>query len=221
MEESHGKEKIGNITSENETQNSNVDCYEFQFDYANSSKGSIIITKKGGHILSFNCDRQVNDKTISEEDAINKGKEFLKNNNLGTMKETYYLTNENILTINYAYYQDDVVIYPDLIKVKIAMDNGEILGMEATNYLNNHIEKRDLNNYKISIEDAKKLVSNKVQIESIDKAVIPTEYNTEINCYEIKGKVEDNDFLIFINAQTGEEEDILMIVNTPNGTLTK
>ena len=216
-----GKEKIGNITSENETQNSNVDCYEFQFDYANSSKGSIIITKKGGHILSFNCDRQVNDKTISEEDAINKGKEFLKNNNLGTMKETYYLTNENILTINYAYYQDDVVIYPDLIKVKIAMDNGEILGMEATNYLNNHIEKRDLNNYKISIEDAKKLVSNKVQIESIDKAVIPTEYNTEINCYEIKGKVEDNDFLIFINAQTGEEEDILMIVNTPNGTLTK
>ena len=112
------------------------------------------------------------------------------------MKETYYLSNENILTINYAYYQDNVTIYPDLIKVKIAMDNGEVLGMEATNYLNNHIENREFKNYKISQEEAKKLVSNKVQINSIDKAVIPTEYNTEINCYEIKGKIEDNDFLI-------------------------
>ena len=216
-----GKDKVSEVTSENETQNSNVNCFEFQVSYINGSKGNVIVTKKGGHILSFNCDRQVTDKNISEADAISIGKEFLKNNNLGSMKETYYLSNENILTINYAYYQDNVTIYPDLIKVKIAMDNGEVLGMEATNYLNNHIENREFKNYKISQEEAKKLVSNKVQINSIDKAVIPTEYNTEINCYEIKGKIEDNDFLIFINGETGEEEDILMIVNTPNGTLTE
>ena len=163
----------------------------------------------------------MSDKKISENDAIDKGKEFLKNNNIGSMKETYYLTNENILTINYAYYQDETIIYPDLIKVKVALDNGEVLGIEATNYLNNHIEKRDLGNYKISSDEAKKMVSPKVQIASIDKAVIPTEYNTEINCYEIKGKIEDNDFLLFINGETGEEEDILMVVNTPNGTLTE
>lgn len=216
-----GKDKILEITGENETKYSNVDCFEFQISYINSANGNIIITKKGGHVLSFNCDRQVTDKTISETDAINIGKEFLKNNNIESMKETYYLTNENILTINYAYYQDNVIIYPELVKVKIAMDNGEILGIEATNYLNNHIEKREFNNFKISQEDAKKLVSNKVKITSIDKAVIPTEHNSEINCYEIKGKIENNDFLIFINAETGEEEDILMIVNTPNGTLTE
>ena len=198
-----------------------MDCYEFQIKFTNGSNGNIKKKKKGGHVLSFNCDRQVSDKKISENDAIDKGKEFLKNNNIGSMKETYYLTNENILTINYAYYQDETIIYPDLIKVKVALDNGEVLGIEATNYLNNHIEKRDLGNYKISSDEAKKMVSPKVQIASIDKAVIPTEYNTEINCYEIKGKIEDNDFLLFINGETGEEEDILMVVNTPNGTLTE
>ena len=216
-----GKDRVSEITSENETKNSNVDCYEFQIKFTNGSNGNIILSKKGGHVLSFNCDRQVSDKKISENDAIDKGKEFLKNNNIGSMKETYYLTNENILTINYAYYQDETIIYPDLIKVKVALDNGEVLGIEATNYLNNHIEKRDLGNYKISSDEAKKMVSQKVQIASIDKAVIPTEYNTEINCYEIKGKIEDNDFLLFINGETGEEEDILMVVNTPNGTLTE
>ena len=36
----------------------------------------------------------------------------------------------------------------------------------------------------------------------------------------LKEKVDDTDFLVYINAETGKEEDILVIVNTPNGTLT-
>ena len=51
-------------------------------------------------------------------------------------------------------------------------------------------------------------------------AIIPTEWNTEIQCWEIKGKTSENDFIIYINVETGEEEDILMIIDTPNGTLT-
>ena len=43
------------------------------------------------------------------------------------MKETYYLKQEGMLTINYAYEQDGVIMYPDLIKVKVALDDGRIL----------------------------------------------------------------------------------------------
>ena len=43
---------------------------------------------------------------------------------------------------------------------------------------------------------------------------------TASDIYEFKGKVDDTDFLVYINAETGKEEDILVIVNTPNGTLT-
>jgi len=50
--------------------------------------------------------------------------------------------------------------------------------------------------------------------------LIPTNYKKELFCYEFKGKLNNNDFIIYINAETGEEEDILMIVNTPNGVLT-
>jgi len=50
--------------------------------------------------------------------------------------------------------------------------------------------------------------------------MIPTEYKTEVLCWEFKGKVEDREFLVYINTQTGKEEDILVILNTPNGTLT-
>ena len=33
-------------------------------------------------------------------------------------------------------------------------------------------------------------------------------------------QVADNEFLVYVNAETGVEEDILVIINTPNGTLT-
>ena len=40
-------------------------------------------------------------------------------------------------------------------------------------------------------------------------------------CYEFKGKVDEREFLVYINAENGKEEDVLVITNTPNGTLTE
>ena len=135
------------------------------------------------------------------------------------MKETYYLKQEGIVTINYAYEQDGVVMYPDLIKLKVALDDGEVLGIETTGYLNSHTE-RNLPEIKIGKEQAKEGLNKNLDIESEGLAVIPTEYKTENLCWEFKGKVEDKEFLVYINVENGNEEDILVIVNTPNGTLT-
>ena len=135
------------------------------------------------------------------------------------MKETYYLKQEGIVTINYAATQDNVVMYPDLIKVKVALDNGEVLGIETTGYLNNHTQ-RDVSKIKMTQEEAKKSLNKDLQIGSEGLAVIPTEWQSEILCYEFKGKVEDREFLVYINVENGREEDVLMITNTPNGTLT-
>ena len=129
------------------------------------------------------------------------------------MKPTYYLKQNGALTINYAYTEDDVTIYPDLIKVKIALDDGEILGMETTGYLNNHTQ-RNLTKPKITKAQAKASLNAKL-------AIIPTEWKTEIFCYEFKGKVDNTDFLVYVNSDTGKEENILVIINTPNGILTQ
>ena len=110
-------------------------------------------------------------------------------------------------------------MYPDLIKVKIALDNGEVLGIETTGYLNSH-QERDISKIKISKEEAKKRLNKNLELISEGLAVIPTEWQTEILCYEFKGKIKETEFLVYINAENGNEEDILIITNTPNGTLT-
>lgn len=214
-----GQENIKEIQSLGFSENATIPEYNFSVKTNLENDITISVSKKGGHIIYMNSNRTVNSEIISQEEANEKGKEFLNNKGLNNMKETYYLKQDGIATINYAYTQNDVVVYSDLIKVKVALDNGEVLGIETTGYLNNHTQ-RDTSKVKISKEEAKKTLNKDLEISSEGLAIIPTEYNTEILCYEFKGKVDDREFLVYINAENGREEDILIITNTPNGTLT-
>jgi len=214
-----GNNNIKEIESLGFSENATIPEYNFSVKASSEDNISISVSKKGGHIVYMNSNRDVNTEIISQEEANEKGKQFLSNHGYKDMKETYYLKQDGIVTINYAYTENNVVVYSDLIKVKIALDNGEVLGLETTGYLNNHT-KRDTTKVKISKEEAKKTLNKDLNIQSEGLAIIPTEFKTEILCYEFKGKVEDKEFLVYVNAENGREEDILIVTNTPNGTLT-
>lgn len=215
-----GIENIKETSNLGYFENATISNYGFSIKKNNDETVNISISKKGGHVISMNANRDVNTESITQEQADEKGKQYLESKGFSNMKETYYLKQDGIVTINYAYNQDNVVMYPDLIKVKVALDNGEILGLESTGYLNNH-QKRDISNVKITKEEAKKNLNKNLEITSEGMSVIPTEWKTEILCYEFKGKVDEREFLVYINAENGKEEDVLVITNTPNGTLTE
>ena len=216
-----GENRIEEINSNGESENGNIPSYNFEIKINNEkdSKIWIAISKKGGHIVFMNYNREVTVENISQEDANEIGKRFLREKGFPNMKATYFTKQGGIVTINYAYQEQDVVIYSDLIKVKVALDNGEVLGLETTGYLNSHYE-RNLNEIKVSKEKAREFLNNDLEIISEGLAMIPTEYQTELLCWEFKGKVEEREFLVYINVETGKEEDVLLILDTPNGTLT-
>ena len=214
-----GNDNLKNIESLGYSENATIPQYDFSIQNQNDVNINISVSKKGGHIISMNANRTVNNEIISQEEANQKGKDFLNSHGFPDMKETYFLKEDGIVTVNYAFTKDNVVIYSDLIKVKIALDNGEVLGLETTGYLNNHAD-RDIAQPKITKEQAKKTLNKDLDIESEGLAIIPTKYRTENLCYEFKGKVDDREFLVYINAEDGKEQDILVITNTPNGTLT-
>lgn len=220
VEDFIGKDKIKEIQNNGKNENGNIIAYNFSVKLnENDRMCSIAISEKGGHVVYMDSDREVLTESISQEEADRKGKEYLAKKGFEDMKETYYLKQNGIVTINYAYSQNGVTMYPDLIKLKVALDNGEILGIETTGYLNSHTE-RELQKVKISKEKAAENLNKKLEIKSDGLAVIPTEWKTEILCWEFKGSMNGMDFLVYVNAETGKEEDILLIVNTPNGTLT-
>ena len=218
-----GEDRIVELNSNGLVENGNIQVFDFSAKLKDADENNpltISISKIGGHIVNMNYNRQIDLETISYEEANNIGMEFLKSREIESMRETYYLKEGGVLTINYAYEQDGVVVYPDLIKLKIALDNGEILGIETSGYLNNHT-RRDTSKINITKEEAKANLNKNLEITSEGLAIIPTEWKTEILCYEFKGKIDDTDFLVYINAETGREENILVIIDTPNGILTQ
>lgn len=185
-------------------ENGDIPVYQFSLklkDTDSNNPMNISVSKTGGHIVYMNYNREIKEEKISQEEANKIGQDFLSSRGIENMKATYYLKQGGAVTINYAYIQENVTIYPDLIKVKVALDNGEILGMETSGYLNNH-EVRNIPDVKISKEQAKEKLNKNLEINTEDLAIIPTEWKTEILCYEFKGKVNDLDFLVYINANT-------------------
>ncbi len=213
------KEKIENINRKGKIDQGNIAVYQFEITEKDKSTSYIAISIKGGKVVMFNKNRDIAEEKITREQANQIGKEFLAKIGFENMQESYFQTQENIITINYLYKQNNILIYPDLIKVKIAMDNGEILGIESNGYLNMHQERTDITPT-ISMEEAKATLNKNLNIQSENLTIIPTEWKTEILCYEFKGKIDETEFLVYINAKNGREENILVIQETPGGILT-
>lgn len=216
-----GADRVAKVDNIGKVDKASIKSYTYNVTFKNAKdqSASVEVTQKGGYVLWMLYNRPINEEKIKMDEAKKMGLKFLEAHGYKGMVDTYYLKEDNTAIINYAYKQGDVVMYPDLIKVKVALDNGEVVGFESKGYISSHF-KRDIPTPKLTLEQAKSKISARMNIESSGLAVIPTDFKTEIFTYEFKGKLDDKDFLVYINAETGEEVNILMIINTPNGTLT-
>ena len=172
-----------------------------------------------GKVLWMANSRPVSKASISIDQAQDKALKFLKSKGFNSMEPNYYLRHDNTVLFNFVYKEKDVTIYPDLVKVKVALDNGEIVGFDASGYYLNHREDRNIEAAKITAEEARAGIRVDYDIDSIRLALIP-KGKEEILCYEFKGKYDGSDYIIYINALDGEEEQILQLIKDENGTLT-
>ena len=212
------KENIKNIEYIGEI-NNKFSLYNFNVMFNNELIKNIQISKKGAKIYSIISNKEVNDINITNDEAIKIGKEFLEKLNIKNMESTYYYIYEGLITINYAYKQDNTIIYPDLIKIKISLDNGEICMLETAGYMYNHEERKNINT-NLDLDKVRNIINRNVDILNVKLALIPTDSKDEILCYEVEGQINENKCLIYINSKTFKEEKILMLIETPDGTLT-
>lgn len=187
---------------------------------ANNGVIRISVTKAGGFISAMDNSRDVTAENLTFEDAAKKAVAFLNSRGITEIKESYYVINDGICTMNYAFYKNDIIYYPDLIKVSVALDNGEIVNFNSTGYIMNHHERTEV--AKITADAAQKSVSEHLTVQKRGLALIPTPGLNEVLCYEFLCSGQDKDrVLVYINASTGYEEQILILQSSDSGVLTK
>jgi germination protein YpeB len=104
-----------------------------------------------------------------------------------------------------------------MVQVIVSLDSGNIAAYDANKFLLSHTQ-RTLPEPKISEQEARARVNKNLNIEEVRLALIPLDNLQEKLTYEVKGKIDEDTYYVYINAETGFQEKILLIVETPQGS---
>lgn len=181
----------------------------------------LAVTQKGGYFASLLTDYTAGEEKLTGSDCIEKASAFLYDCGYKDMVSAYYSSFDGVCTVNFAYMQDKYICYPDLIKVGVSLTDGTIVSFDASAFLMNHTE-REIPEPLISYEDACSRTAETLTVKRGYTAVIPTDAGGENYAYELLCTAEDGrSVLVYIDTRTGEEDDILILLFSDGGTLTK
>lgn len=207
---------VNNVSYETDDK-SRIPCYTFK-----CGRYTGLITKQGGYIKEILYSGKIQSKNISAQNACNLAVKALERLGYKDMKVCYYDIKDNTCTVNCAYTKNGAYYYPDLIKVGISMNDGELLSLDAKTFLTNHTARQP-KKAKLTAEQAQKKLSIFLKVNDVKMCVIPKESGKEVQCYEYTCESSDTGekVLVYLNCDTGEEEDILIMIESQNGVLVK
>jgi len=194
----------------------NIACYLFS-----NNSISVAVSKKGGYVVYIIGSSFAGEEKFTAGQALENAYEFLEKRGIYYMTDSYYSVNDGICTVNFAYSEYGITCYPDLIKVSISLETGNVVSYDASGFIMNH-KPREYKEPEISAENAVQNLSPLLEVISLKRAIIPTDYATEQDTYEFHCKnSEGQEFLVYIDTETAEEDNILILLYSDNGILTK
>ncbi|MEQ6376210.1 germination protein YpeB [Bacillaceae bacterium S4-13-58] len=183
-----------------------IPMYSISYDI-DDRHGYMDLSKKGGHVLSLIINREISEPKLSLYDGGEKAKEFVDQFEYPEELEIFQSSQYgNTGVYQLIGKQDDVKIYPDSVQIKVALDDGEVIGISARDFLMNY-QKREINTEDIiSSEEARDKVNSNVKIQEESLAVINNDLGKEVLCYEFLGILGNDTYRVFVNANNGMEE---------------
>lgn len=174
------------------------------------------ISKTGGRVIWMLKDRPVGTPTITRDETPAIAKQYLERRGMRNFEVTTVEEYQNLAVVTLVPKDGPVTLYPDKVKVRVAMDNREVIGYDATAYLTFHHERK-IPQPKISREEARKRVSSQVNVTGDKQVLLAKDNYQEVPCWEFRAVRAGEEYLVYINTQNGREEKIFRVINTNAG----
>lgn len=171
------------------------------------SKAWVDVSVRGGKVLWMYVDSPIGPESITPAAVVNAAKAFLADHGFQHMRQISRRDYQGVSAIGFAYEQNGVIVYPDYVVVRVALDDGRVDGFEGTNYQVFH-KIRSLKEPGISEDEAKEKVNPRLSVTDSRLAVILDDFYRETLMYEFKCQLGKDTYLVYINAETGEEEEV-------------
>lgn len=202
---------VKKIEYKGETKNK-LDVYNFEVSLKNGTDFYLQASKNGGvicYISSTGCKGKQNEK----EQAMQVAKQFA--NKLGYNVEPVWVSKQNDgpTYVNLAPVVSGIIIYPDLVKV--AVDDNGVCGFEGLNYLANH-KNRVFDKMARDDNIARQKLAQGMKITNSNMALVP-KGEKEILCFEFECVMDDEQYFVYIDANTLDEVDIFKVIRGTEG----
>lgn len=205
------------VEANGKTTGGNFDTYDFKM-MKNDIEYYAQVSVRGGILLQMNSSYEAGESTKTEDECRTIAENFALDLGFADMKAVWSATSQGFAYINLTPVVKNVVIYPDLIKVKVAMDTGEIVGWEAKSWAYNHTERTNLT-AQITATDAQKAITSDMDIRTTKLTIIPNTYIGESLVYEFMCVNSGETYYIYVDAKTGVQLNILKVIETNDGNL--
>lgn len=192
------------------TKNGNKTDYQTYTVRAQHKNGegeiSIDFTKQGV-VLSYMDSRPVDKSSITVAEAKDNAAGFIKRHEFEEMKPVRTRNSGHIETITFVPVKEQVLIYPMQVQIKVALDTGDIVGVQAADYVYGANEVKDVSiKPKLTKQQALERVNSDLKVSYERLAVVKNEVMQSVLCYEIGGTMGKQSYRVYINADTGAEE---------------
>lgn len=176
------------------------------------------VSQTGGHVIWMLDGRTVGEAKLTEEEALERARRFLAERGYENVIPTWISKTRDRVIIPFVAVDDDVVLYPDMVKVTVALDDGSVIGFDAFGYLMSRRERR-LPEPLVDEEEARRIAHDGLTLDEGRLAVIPLDTLEEVLTWEFPAEAEGGRYMVYVNALTGKEERILKLLDTEEGSL--
>jgi len=193
---------------DNQVKDSGIVTVIANSEETNNSQIFFDISQKSGEVIWFLEKRSFKTSEFEDDQVQKFATDFVKQSNYDDLVVKEISSEGNLGIVDLAPKTEGVLIYPQLVKVKVALDNGDIIGFNARRFLSNNDLEVDLEP-KLSLEEAKQRVNQRLDLKDNRLAVIFNDIGRPILSYEFVGVLGDEEFKIYINADNGREVKVI------------
>lgn len=173
----------------------------------NGHPAYVQLSVRGGKVVNYTLSTtEEGDTEVSEAGQI--AIDFAEKLGFQNMQVVWSATAHGHTYVNLAPVVEGIILYPDLVKVKI--DGDKVVGFDSAHHAYNHRD-RHLPKPAIGEDEARKNLSV-TPVRSGRLALIPDGGEKETLCYEYECEAEGT-YFIYIDALTGAETEILYVID--------
>lgn len=193
----------------------NGDVGTFDFSVTIDQKDfDVQVSKRGCLLMTVSGYAEGGDPIMSREQGIELAKTFANNIGFANMDNVWVEVHENVAYVNLVSVQNEVLLYPDMVKVKVDLTAQEIIGFEAVNYALNHTNREF--EFNASESEAESLLGFDYNILETNKTIIRLDSGKEIAAYEFVAERIDGVYFYYIDANNLEIAKTLKLVTIKN-----